>query len=133
MIRTPTAQYRLVATLLTGAVVTVLAARRISRVEVEGDSMLPTLCPGDRLVVVRRRRTRPGDLVTVADPRRPSRVMVKRVAEVRSGQVVVRGDNTDGSTDSRTFGPVPAASVRGRVVYRYFPEHRRGRPLRDRP
>jgi nickel-type superoxide dismutase maturation protease len=102
-------------------------ARRITRVAVEGDSMLPTLLPGDRLVVVRRRRSRPGDLVTVPDPRDPGRVMVKRVAQVTSEGVVVRGDNPHASTDSRQFGPVPAPSIRGRVVYRYFPEHRRGR------
>ncbi|MEA2825633.1 MAG: hypothetical protein QOG43_72 [Actinomycetota bacterium] len=124
--RTPTSVYRLVAGLLTGAVVTFLA-RRITRVAVEGDSMLPTLLPGDRLVVVRRRRSRPGDLVTVPDPRDPGRVMVKRVAQVTSEGVVVRGDNPHASTDSRQFGPVPAPSIRGRVVYRYFPEHRRGR------
>ncbi len=129
--RTPQAQYRLVAGLLTGAVATVLIrglSRGLSRVQVEGDSMLPTLVPGDRLVVVRRRRPRPGDLVTVPDPRRPRRVMVKRVTEVTPEGVVVRGDNPHASTDSRLFGPVPAPSIRGRVVYRYFPEHRRGRP-----
>jgi nickel-type superoxide dismutase maturation protease len=126
--RTSQPHYRLVAALLTGAVATVLA-RRISRVEVEGDSMLPTLLPGDRLVVVRRRRTRPrpGDLVAVPDPRLSLRVMVKRVAEVTPEGVVVRGDNPHASTDSRLFGPVPAPSIRGRVVYRYFPEPRRGR------
>ena len=104
-------------------------ARRVERVAVEGDSMLPTLLPGDRLVVVRRRQARPGDLVTVPDPRHPTRVMVKRVARVGPAGVVVRGDNPHASTDSRRFGPVPTASVRGRVVYRYFPEHRRGRPI----
>jgi nickel-type superoxide dismutase maturation protease len=127
VIRTPPAHYRLVAALLTAAVVTVVI-RRMGRVEVEGDSMLPTLVPGDRLVVVRRRRARPGDLVTLPDPRQPGRVMVKRVAQVTAGGVVVRGDNPHASTDSRSFGPVPAASIRGRVVYRYSPEHRRGRP-----
>jgi len=54
--------------------------------------------------------------------------VVKRVADVSGGTVVVRGDNPDASTDSRTFGPVPAASIGGRVVYRYFPERRRGKP-----
>ncbi|MEA2704918.1 MAG: hypothetical protein QOD63_2863 [Actinomycetota bacterium] len=89
--------------------------------------MLPTLEPGDRLLVLRGPRARPGDLVTVPDPRDTSRTLVKRVASVAGGAVVVVGDNPGRSTDSRAFGTVPAASVRGRVVYRYHPDHRRGR------
>jgi nickel-type superoxide dismutase maturation protease len=129
-----TRHYRLVLALLTGAAA-VWVLRRVGRVEVDGESMVPTLLPGDRLVVVRGLRPRAGDLVTVADPRAPQRVVVKRVAAVAGGSlstVVVRGDNPAASTDSRTFGPVPARSVRGRVVYRYFPERRRGRPQRER-
>ncbi len=104
------------------------ALRRVARVEVEGDSMRPTLQPGDRLIVLRGRQPRPGDLVTLPDPRSPHRVVVKRVAAITGGMVVVRGDNADASTDSRRFGPVPGSSVQGRVLYRYFPEARRGRP-----
>jgi len=60
-------------------------------------------------------------------------VVVKRVEQVAGGPVVgdvivVRGDNPAASTDSRTFGPVPASSVQGRVLYRYFPPGRQGRP-----
>lgn len=87
--------------------------------------MSPTLIPGDRLLVVRRRVVRPGDLAVVADPRRPERLLVKRVAEVAGGRVSVVGDNPDRSTDSRTFGPLE--SVRGQPVYRYHPPGRAGR------
>jgi nickel-type superoxide dismutase maturation protease len=98
-------------------------------VQVEGDSMRPDLEPGDRLLVVRRRRLRSGDLVALADPRQPERTMVKRVAVVdpEHATVTVLGDNRAASTDSRTFGPVPRELVLGRAVYRYWPEHRRGR------
>ena len=95
--------------------------RRVARVEVDGDSMLPTLLPGDRLFVVHGLRPRPGDLVTLPDPRSPARVVVKRVTSVAgegadgARTLEVRGDNPDASTDSRTFGPVPARSIRGRV------------------
>ncbi|HEX7275985.1 MAG TPA: nickel-type superoxide dismutase maturation protease [Acidimicrobiales bacterium] len=123
----PSAHYRLVTAALTVAGGAWLVGR-LRRVEVEGDSMLPTLLPGDRLVVVRGRRARTGDLVTVPDPRSPTREVVKRVVSVDRGGVIVRGDNPRASTDSRTFGPVPAGSIRGRVVYRYFPDGRRGRP-----
>ena len=101
-------------------------ARLVERVVVEGDSMRPGLLPGDRLVVVRSRRARPGDVVTVPDPRHPGRILVKRVAAgSRPGAVVVAGDNEVASTDSRAFGPV--ARTRGRVVYRYWPAARAGR------
>jgi nickel-type superoxide dismutase maturation protease len=128
------AHYRLVGSLLTAALVAwcVAVLRRIRRVEVSGDSMRPTLLPGDRLVVLAGRRARPGDLVTLPDPRTPSRLVVKRVTAVSDRMVMVRGDNPDASTDSRTFGPVPAASIGGRVIYRYFPATRRGCPQRER-
>ena len=119
-----------------GAVAAGVALRRLGRVEVTGDSMLPTLAPGDRLLVVRLRRPRPGDVVAVRDPRDPRRTVVKRVATVGSGGYVVVGENRALSTDSRHYGPVARPAVRGRVVYRYFPEERRGRlrpPVRPAP
>jgi len=64
--------------------------------------------------------------VAVSDPRRPARLMVKRVAAVDVGVVTVAGDDPSASTDSRQFGPVPRALVRGRVVYRYAPPDRVG-------
>ena len=104
----------------------------LRRLEVTGDSMLPTLRPGDRVLVLgglglRRVRLRPGDLVALTDPRDPGRIMVKRLAGFDGRRLTVRGDNEAASTDSRHFGPVDAAAVVGRVVYRYHPEARRGR------
>jgi nickel-type superoxide dismutase maturation protease len=108
----------------------VLGAAALSRVVVSGDSMLPTLEPGDRLVVLRlahRRGLRRGDLVTVRDPRDgPARMLVKRVGDVDSDSAEVAGDNPDASTDSRTFGRVPLGSVTGKVLYRYSPAERAG-------
>jgi len=106
--------------------------RRVGRVEVVGDSMRPTLEPGDRLVVSRLRRARTGDLVAVADPRQPERTVVKRLVAVAPSGLTVLGDNPAASTDSRVFGPVPPDAVRGRVVYRYHPVERRGRPQERR-
>jgi len=109
--------------LITGAV----HLSGVRRVVVEGTSMLPTLAPGDRLVLVRCARPAPGDLVAVPDPRDPARVLVKRVAAVDGDRVELRGDNPARSTDSRAFGSVPVAALRGRVVRRYAPAGRRGR------
>lgn len=93
--------------------------------------MVPTLLPGDGVLVLGglgpwRASVRPGDLVALTDPRDPGRIMVKRVAAVDGGRVSVRGDNDALSTDSRHFGPVDAAAVVGRVIWRYHPEDRRG-------
>jgi nickel-type superoxide dismutase maturation protease len=113
--------------LVVSGVVTVAFLRQIRRVEVVGDSMLPALHPGDRLLVVRDGRARPGDVVAVTDLRLASRTMVKRVAGAGPGGITVLGDNAGASTDSRTLGPVPPSAIRGRVFYRYFPASRRGR------
>ena len=96
----------------------------LRRILVEGDSMRPTLEPGDRVVCVRARRVSTGDLVAVHDPR-DGRLLVKRVATVDPLTVV--GDNAEASTDSRAFGTLDADHVVGKVVYRYLPEGRRGR------
>jgi nickel-type superoxide dismutase maturation protease len=101
--------------------------RAVRRVEVAGDSMLPTLHPGDRLLVLRPAPARRGDVVAVVDPRLAARTMVKRVAAVGPEGITVLGDNPAASTDSRDLGPLPPAVVRGRIFYRYFPASRRGR------
>ena len=110
-----------------------VVGRAVRRVEVVGDSMAPTMMAGDRLVVLAQRFGRfkwpeVGDVVAVADPRDPSRTLVKRVASVdrAAGTLELLGDNPAASTDSRTFGPVPVASVVGRAIYRYAPTGRTG-------
>lgn len=113
--------------LVAAGLVTVARWRPLWRVVVAGDSMLPALHPGDRLLVRRTARIRPGDVVAVTDPRLASRTMVKRVAGVGPAGVTVLGDNAAASTDSRTLGPVARSAVGGRVFYRYFPTVRRGR------
>lgn len=104
------------------AAVTVAAARSLVRIEVVGDSMKPTLWPGDRVLALRHCRVAPGDLVVVRDPRHPDRLLVKRVAAVAgdgTGRVTLEGDNPGASTDSRAFGDVEPSAVVGRVVHRY--------------
>ncbi|HET7721452.1 MAG TPA: nickel-type superoxide dismutase maturation protease, partial [Acidimicrobiales bacterium] len=113
--------------LVAAGVVTAALWRPVRRVEVVGDSMLPALRPGDRLLVLRPAWARPGDVVAVTDPRLPTRTMVKRVAARGPEGVTVLGDNAAASTDSRQLGPLAPATIRGRAFYRYFPTGRRGR------
>ena len=104
---------------------------RMGIVRVVNDSMLPTYRDGDCLLVAYgERRPRVGDVVLV---RRPERVLVKRVAEVRpSGLVTVLSDNRAAGSDSRSFGPVVSEDVIGRVLARYW-RRPRWRPRRWRP
>jgi nickel-type superoxide dismutase maturation protease len=95
--------------------------------------MRPTLEPGDWLLAdpdaYAAAPPTIGDLVLVPDPREPSRLLVKRVAEVHDGgrELFVRGDAPAASTDSRTFGSVGTSEVEGRPWFRYWPPRRLGR------
>ena len=102
----------------------------LARVVVAGRSMVPTLLPGDRLLVVRLPGWWPlrgGSLVAVRDPRRSERLLIKRLSVSGPRTVVVLGDNLAESTDSRELGPLPRRSVVGVAWYRYAPPERAGR------
>jgi len=122
---------------LAGGVVLVLR-RRLLLVTVEGESMEPTYTAGDRLFV--RRTTLAGVrrgavVVLVAPAGAPATdppLLVKRAVAVPgdpvpggipvpdrtvpAGRLVVLGDNTDRSADSRIRGFIPAADVVGVVL-----------------
>lgn len=103
------------------------AWRRSERAEVHGDSMVPALEPGDRLLIWHTKRLKTGDVVAAGDPRDPGRTLLKRAAAFEDGGIYLLGDNERRSTDSRHFGPVPWRLVRGKAVYRYAPRQRTGR------
>jgi hypothetical protein len=94
--------------------------------------MQPALEPGDWLMVdpdaFAGRPPRQGELVLAPDPRAPERLLIKRVAATApDGSLELLGDAPDQSTDSRIFGSVPAAEVRGKPWFRYWPPRRIGR------
>jgi signal peptidase I len=107
--------------------------RRPFRVVVEGESMTPTLRPGDQLLCVRRRRVRRGDVVLVR-PATHGFEMVKRVTALPGDPVgervlgadeyLVEGDDPTRSTDGRAFGPVARGDIAGVVLLRYLPDPR---------
>ena len=113
-----------------GIAAVAFARRWLDVVEVQGRSMAPALLPGEWLLVERRtyghRRPRVGEIVLAADPRDPSRELIKRVTSVDGHAMMIElaGDAPDSSTDSRIFGPVPVNDVHWRVVARYWPAER---------
>ena len=126
-------------------VVVVLAAlvvlrRRYVVARVWGHSMSPTFHDGERVVATRRRHYRVGDVI-VFRPRAAATDVVwriKRIAAVAgdpvpawletdhpvvpAGRVVVVGDNTGHSEDSRQLGYIDTARVAGAVPHRPAPE-----------
>jgi signal peptidase I len=136
-------RWRWAATLLALGAVAVLAARR-ARLEpmlVRGESMLPTLRPGQRVAVgPPARPLRRGAVVVVRHPARDDLELVKRVvglpgdrvhladgrpdAVLGPDQYLVLGDHRDASTDGRAFGPVGREQVVGVVRFAYWPPRR---------
>jgi signal peptidase I len=104
------------------------------RVEVAGASMRPTLEPGDWAIAVRARRLHRGDVVIVEHPYRVAFELVKRATHLPGDvapdglglvdRVWVEGHDPDGSSDSRTFGPLAPELVRGRVLFVWWPPGR---------
>ncbi|MFE1955137.1 MULTISPECIES: nickel-type superoxide dismutase maturation protease [Streptomyces] len=88
-------------------------------IEVEGPSMVPTLYPGDWMLVQHGARVRPGDVVVLRHPFQQDLLVVKRIAERRDGGWWVLGDNPGAGGDSTVYGVVPdelvLARVRGRL------------------
>lgn len=123
------------AALLGSAVVLGILRWKPFRVEVSGESMVPTLRPGEWAIGLRERRIRRGDLVVVEHPWRQGFELVKRVGGLpgervggrllADGEYWVEGDAPDASTDSRHFGPIVRDRIRGRLRLVYWPPDRR--------
>jgi len=118
-----------------------------------GPSMLPTLDNSGELVVesILPYRLFPshlarGELITLTSPVNPSRIICKRVLGlpgdvvcvdptgikalstehviVPKGHIWIVGDNASWSRDSRDYGPVSMALIRGRIAARIYPFNR---------
>ncbi len=92
---------------------------------VVGDSMLPALHEGDR-VIYRKNPTRnltlkKGLIIILKNPLEPSSLIIKRLHQDNSLGMDVRGDNKDSSIDSRTFGLVSHSNLHG-VVEQIIPK-----------
>ena len=93
---------------------------RIGLAVVHGRSMLPTLAPGDRLLVRYGARPRPGALVVVRLPGdRP--LAVKRAVRREPEGWWVERDNPSEGVDSWALGAVPDQDVVAVVLARLWP------------
>ncbi len=86
---------------------------------VSGLSMIPTLAPGERLLVRHDGPIVLGDIVVFE---RESQFDVKRVLHIEAEGIFVQGDNDRVSTDSRTYGFIPFDDVVGTVTFRLWPK-----------
>jgi nickel-type superoxide dismutase maturation protease len=86
---------------------------------VRGDSMRPTLAPGDRLLVRYLRPPRPGQVVVGRFP--DGTIAVKRAVERRPGGWWLLSDNPADGVDSRHRGVVAEEDVLGVVLVRCWP------------
>ncbi|EFN80682.1 mitochondrial inner membrane protease subunit 1 [Harpegnathos saltator] len=104
-----------------------------------GPSMEPTLYTNDVLLMerisVRLHKLDKGDIVISKCPSNPKQNICKRIiglpgdkiwnnfsiTTVPNGHVWLEGDNSNNSTDSRIYGPVPQGLLRGRAMCKILP------------
>ena len=90
----------------------------IQRFTVSGNSMLPTLKPGQDVLCFNWWRLvgiKVGDIVVI---KVNGKEMVKRIQNVYDLEVFVEGDNKKDSTDSRSFGPVKKDQIIGKIIFK---------------
>jgi nickel-type superoxide dismutase maturation protease len=84
---------------------------------VDGESMLPVLSSGDRVLIDPKAEIAVGDIVVAKHPFKKSVRMIKRVSAIDSNaNYVLTGDNPTESSDSRSLGSFPASEILGKVV-----------------
>ncbi|XP_077984628.1 mitochondrial inner membrane protease subunit 1-like isoform X2 [Glandiceps talaboti] len=109
-----------------------------------GPSMEPTIFSNDVVftehVSIKMKTIKKGDIVITKSPTNPREYVCKRVIAmegeevcanpssvfrnyelVPKGHVWLEGDNTANSTDSRMYGPVPFALLRGKAFLKAWP------------
>ena len=120
-----------------------------------GPSMMPTFNPSGDIVLLDRfsprflNKLERGDVVVARSPTAVRQTICKRIrategdrvrtggpfretiVTIPKGHIWLEGDNPNNSTDSRHYGPIPAALVLGRVVLKLWPPQEAGRVERQ--
>jgi len=100
-----------------------------------GSSMEPTITSGDIIITEHISNIfnyyEKGDIIIARSPTNPRQHICKRITglsgdrtrgkRIPRGHVWLEGDNKENSTDSRAYGPLPQALVRGRAVCKIWP------------
>lgn len=89
----------------------------LSRYTVFGNSMLPTLKPGQDVLTFNWWKLvgiKAGDLVVI---KVNDKEMIKRIQGVFDQNIFVVGDNEKESTDSRKFGSISRDQIVGKVIW----------------
>ena len=86
---------------------------------IEGDSMFPALKDGDFVLINPYADLRIGDIALARHPFKQSVKIIKRIREISpERKYFLVGDNLSESTDSRSFGVIPAKDILGKAVCR---------------
>ena len=96
---------------------------RRSRYRIEGNSMAPTLNPGDEIFytpVVETASLQIGAIVIAKHPLRSELRLIKRIAALEATGCWLLGDNQPQSTDSRSFGWVELDQLQGIATCRFY-------------
>jgi nickel-type superoxide dismutase maturation protease len=99
---------------MTKLISVVLSLLPILHFTIHEDSMLPTLKPGDSVLVFKWLKIKPGDVVVA---RQQDRVVIKKIAKIIGKDYYLLGDNPTSSLDSRKLGPVAKRDILGAVVH----------------
>ena len=97
--------------------------RRIKRLRVDGESMLPLLQPGDEILFAphayKKSKPQLEDVIVASHPLQNNLTIVKRVINIEGDRYFIVGDNLQSSTDSRQWGKIGLANIIGRVTSKF--------------